>query len=91
VTLTLNFNFNLHADSSIALNRDGKPVALGAKPIASNQLAITAPVSESNAPDGVYTVNYKACWPDRSCHEGSVSFVVDSTARSSFIDLRGRS
>jgi plastocyanin len=89
--ITLNFNFNLHADSSLTVTRDGQPVAIGPKAIAANQLSIAAPVADPKPGNGVYTVAYKACWPDRSCHEGSVSFVVDSSKKASFIDLRGRS
>jgi plastocyanin len=88
-SVVLNFNFNLHADSALAVTRDGQPVATGTRTVSSNQLTLSAPVT-GNPGDGVYTVAYKACWPDRSCHEGSVSFVVDSSKTSSFEDMRGK-
>ncbi|MBI2965401.1 MAG: cupredoxin domain-containing protein [Chloroflexi bacterium] len=89
-SIVLSFNFNLHADSSLAVTRDGQPVTLGTRIVSANQLTMSAPVTGGTG-DGVYTVTYKACWPDRSCHEGSVSFVVDSAKAGSFENMRGRS
>ena len=87
--LVLNFNFNLHPDSAIALTRDGSPVALGPVTISTDKLSMRAAIPNTPG-DGVYQVNYTACWPDGSCHEGSVAFTVKAETASQFEDLRGQ-
>ena len=46
---------------------------------------------DQTAPDGLYTVNYKACWPDGSCDEGSFQFVIDKSMSSQFEDMTSQS
>ena len=88
--IVLNFNFNLNPNSSIALTRDGEPAAIGSVAISPNQLSMRAPITEIST-DGVYQVSYTACWPDGSCHEGSIAFIVDATTIGEYKDLRGQS
>ena len=87
--LVLNFNFNLHPTSSVELTRDGQPVLLGDVAISENELALRVSLP-SDPGNGVYHVRYSACWPDASCHGGSIAFVVDSKAISEYRDLRGQ-
>jgi plastocyanin len=42
-------------------------------------------------PDGEYQVRYKACWPDKSCHDGQFSFAIDSSKQAEYQDMRGQS
>jgi plastocyanin len=42
---------------------------------------------ESSPGAGLYTVQYKACWPDGSCHDGRFSFTIDRNKQSGFADL----
>ena len=77
--IVLNFNFNLHSDSAITILRDGEPVSLGQVQISPDQLSLRVPVLETSA-DGIYRVDYKACWPDRSCHEGRIAFIVKESS-----------
>ena len=88
--LVLNFNFNLHADSAITLTRDVESVDLGQVTITPNQLSMRASIDEATR-DGVYQADYDACWPDRSCHEGSIAFIVRSPDISEYQDLSGQS
>jgi len=37
-----------------------------------------------------FTVKYKACWPDGSCHDGSFQFAIDSISARSYIDETGK-
>ena len=87
--VVLNFNFNLHDDSAIEVSREGEAVSLGPLMISDNRLSMRADL-QADAKDGVYQVSYKACWPDGSCHEGSVAFVVDGSTAQQYEDLRGR-
>ena len=77
--LVLNFNFSLHSDSSIALTRDGGPVSLGPVTISDDTLSLRAQILDGSA-DGIYQANYRACWPDQSCHDGSIAFIVGQTS-----------
>ncbi len=86
--VVLNFNFNLYQDSSITVTRDGAPVELGPVVISEEALSMEAAL-EADPGDGVYQVDYTACWPDGSCHEGKVAFMVDSATLASYVDLRG--
>lgn len=87
--IVINFNFNLHPDSLIQVSRDGQPVEVGDTTIDESRLTLRAPPAAAG--DGVYSVDYRACWPDGSCHEGAFSFVVKAAAAESYLDLRGRS
>ncbi len=84
----INFNFTLNEPSAITVLKDDKPVEVKTV-IASNKLSMSA-VLPSNAGDGLYLVKYKACWPDRSCHDGQFAFIVDSKKKGSYIDMTGR-
>jgi plastocyanin len=88
--IVLNFNFTLKPDSAVKISRDGTTVRSGAVDISENRLSMRAPFAGSGG-DGTYRVDYKACWPDGSCHDGSVAFVVDSSRIAGFVDLRGQS
>lgn len=71
----INFNFDLVANSKISVLANGSDVttAQGTK-IGSDKLSMITlinPVQSAN-----YKVNYTACWPDGSCHEGSFGFTV---------------
>jgi plastocyanin/methionine-rich copper-binding protein CopC len=86
--IVLNFNFNLHEDSSIMVSRGGEPVAIETAEIAEDQLSMRASLGDAGH-SGVYRVDYIACWPDGSCHEGTIGFSVDSSALMQFEDLGG--
>ena len=88
--VVINVNFNLHEDSNIEVTVDGQPVSIGAITIAEDQLSLRAPLQGDGA-DGVYQVSYHTCWPDRSCHDGSVAFIVDGATIGEYQDLRGQS
>ena len=87
--VVLNFNFNLHDDSAIEVSREGEAVSLGPRMISENRLSMRADL-QNDSKDGVYQVSYKACWPDGSCHEGSVAFIVDGSTTELYEDLRGQ-
>ena len=87
--VVLNFNFNLHPNSGVALSRNGELVSLEAVTISADELTLRATLQEDGG-DGVYHLRYSACWPDGSCHDGSIAFVVDSNAEDQYLDLRGQ-
>lgn len=89
INIVIDFNFDLHAKSSISVTKDGKEFALGTTTIDDNKLTLRR-AFDTSAPDGVYTVNYTACWPDGSCHDGNHQFAIDRSTSSSFIDMTGR-
>ena len=72
----INFNFTLAEPSVITVLKDEKPIEVKAV-LAADKLSMSVPLP-SNASDGLYLVKYKACWPDKSCHDGLFAFKVDS-------------
>lgn len=89
VNVVIDVNFDLAKPSVIRVEKDGKDYGLGATEIDGNLLAMRRKMDPS-APDGVYAVVYKACWPDGSCHDGRFEFAVDRSKVGAYEDLRGR-
>ena len=85
--IVINFNFDLAASSQITITNNGKDYATGATSIDINKLTLRRTM-DATAPDGTYTVNYKACWPDGSCHDGFFQFAIDRSQVSRYTDLR---
>lgn len=85
VDIVLNFNFDLHEISSISITKDGKEYGAGATTVDSNKLSMRRKMG-LGSPDGLYTVKYNGCWPDRSCHDGHFQFAIDSSLAKKFDD-----
>lgn len=73
-SVKINFNFDLAPPSKITVTRDGMDVASGQTTIAADKLSMSVPINAQQT--GNYQVNYTACWPDKSCHNGSFGFSV---------------
>lgn len=89
VNVVIDFNFDLGPGSSISVKTGDREYGTGDTIIDSNKLAMRRNM-DSNAPDGLYTVNYKACWPDGSCHDGYFQFTIDRTKADGYTDLRNK-
>lgn len=89
VNVVIDFNFDLGPGSSISIKTDDKEYGTGETVIDPNKLAMRRNTNP-NAPDGFYTVNYKACWPDGSCHDGYFQFTIDRTKAGNYTDLRNK-
>lgn len=89
INIVIDFNFDLHAKSSISVMQDGQEYATGPTTVDDNKLTLRRGL-KADAPNGLYTVNYNACWPDGSCHDGHFQFAIDRTLASSYMDLRGQ-
>jgi len=72
--IQLNFNFVLARNSNINVRKDGEKVTLGDLEFSENRLQMSVPFPNLGA--GTYHVVYRACWPDKSCHDGEFAFVV---------------
>ncbi|MBI3537324.1 MAG: copper resistance protein CopC, partial [Chloroflexi bacterium] len=72
--IRIEFNFNLHSSSNLAVTQDGKSVDVGKLEIGQFSMQVNPP---PNLGAGLYLVKYKACWPDRSCHDGQFAFRVE--------------
>lgn len=86
VNVVINFNFDLAKPSEIKIEKDGKDFALAETVIDNNKLSMRRNIDPS-APDGIYTVNYNACWPDDTCHDGNFQFAIDRSLESGFDNL----
>lgn len=87
--VVIDFNFDLASGSTVDITKDGKSYATGETVIDENKLVLRRTMDPA-APDGLYTVSYKACWPDGSCHDGAFEFTIDSSVKSSYIDMTNK-
>ena len=85
VNVVINFNFDLANGSEISITKDGKEYGVEKTVIDEGGLAMRRKMDSASA-DGLYTVNYKACWADGSCHDGSFQFAVDKKLTQEFVD-----
>jgi plastocyanin len=86
----INFDFSLAEPSAIAVAKDGKALPIGTPTISGPNSLHLSSTLPSDAGDGLYVVNYKACWPDRSCHDGRFAFTVNSKTKASYLDMTGK-
>src|SRR3989344_3061728 len=89
INVVIDFNFDLAIPSAISITSQGKEYGVGETIIDDNQLTLRRSMDPS-APDGLYTVSYKACWPDQSCHDGHFQFRIDRSVAESFEDMRNQ-
>lgn len=89
VHVVIDVDFDLTVPSSISIKKDGLEYGRGGTTIDRNRLAMRRKMN-GDAPDGTYTVLYRACWPDKSCHDGSFQFAIDRRLADEFEDHRGR-
>lgn len=90
INIVINVNFDLVKPSSISITSAGKDYGIGDTIIDSSKLAMRRSF-DSNAPDGIYAVSYKACWPDTSCHDGNFEFAIDLSSANNYEDMTGKS
>ncbi len=89
VNVVVDVNFDLAAPSAISVSSNGKEYGIGNTMIDNNTLAMRRAMDPS-APDGLYLVAYRACWPDTSCHDGKFQFVIDRSKAVAAQDLRNQ-
>ncbi len=92
INVVINFNFDLGSGSSIQIIKQGVgglDYGLGETIIDANKLSMRRKM-DSESPDQIYTVHYKACWVDGSCHDGSFQFKIDRKHASKFVDMRNK-
>lgn len=83
VNIVIDFNFDLAKPSDIKILMGGVDYGEGETEIDKNRLSMRR-VMKSNSPNGLYTVEYNACWPDGSCHDGSFQFVIERSQSKDF-------
>lgn len=88
LNVVVNFNFDLAKPSSISIKKDDRDYSVGETIIDENSLSMRRDM-DPQAPDGIYTVEYKACWADGSCHDGSFEFAIDQKKLGEYEDMRG--
>ena len=73
--VVLNFNFTLSDASTITIEKDGKELKTAPGKLGDKKLVMTTDIP-ADAGAGLYLIKYKACWPDKSCHNGQFAFAV---------------
>ena len=90
INVVIDFNFDLSDVSTIAITGpDGDDYGVDDTQIDTNKLAMRRDVKQ-DSPDGLYTVNYNACWPDGSCHDGHWQFAIDRDLANEAVDMRNK-
>ncbi|MBI4023157.1 copper resistance protein CopC [Candidatus Berkelbacteria bacterium] len=89
-SVVIDVNFDLATGSTIEILQNGTDYGSGETTIDGNKLALRRAMRQ-DAPDGVYTVTYRACWPDGSCHDGQFSFGIDRDLLTTLTDSRNTS
>lgn len=86
VNVVVNFNFDLAPKSAMTIVSGGVEYGFGETVLDANKLGMRRKMA-TNAPDGIYTVRYSACWLDGSCHDGWFQFEIKRDAAAGFVDL----
>lgn len=89
INVVINFNFDLDSTSSISITKDGVEYSYDELIIDPNKLSMRIKM-DPNAPDGLYTVKYNSCWPDKSCHDGSFQFKIDRSQTNNYENMTGK-
>lgn len=90
INVVINFDFDIISASEIKITGgDGQLYNSGDTLIDNNRLGMRIEM-KPESPDGTYIVEYSACWPDGSCHEGMFQFAIDRSLRAGFTDLKGQ-
>ncbi len=85
INVVIDFNFDLAKNSEIKIINNEIDYGVGETEIDDNLLAMRRAM-KSDSPNGIYTVEYNACWPDTSCHKGSFQFAVSDLEAESYFD-----
>ncbi|MBI3109799.1 cupredoxin domain-containing protein [Candidatus Daviesbacteria bacterium] len=95
INVVIDFNFDLAKPSEIKILKDPSASSgqvdygVGETAIDDNKLAMRRNM-DPNSPDGLYKVEYKACWPDSSCHDGNFQFAIDRSLGAGFTDMTNK-
>jgi plastocyanin len=87
INIVIDFNFDLGPGSEISIIKNGKEYGTGETVVDDNKLTMRRTM-DSGAPNGIYRVEYIACWPDGSCHEGYFEFGIDRSKAQDYEELR---
>lgn len=87
INVVIDFNFDLAKPSAISISKEEAEYGQGDTIIDASKLVLRRSF-DPTAPDGTYTVNYKACWPDGSCHDGSFQFAIMRSEADKAVDMR---
>ncbi|MDP3785240.1 MAG: plastocyanin/azurin family copper-binding protein [bacterium] len=89
INIVIDFNFDLADNSSISITKDGKDYGVEKTMVDSNRLAMRRKMDPAS-PGGLYLADYKACWPDGSCHNGYFQFLIKRSEASEALDVRNK-
>ena len=85
INVIVNFDFDIISPSEIVVTGpDNEVYSHGDILIDDNKLGMRVMMA-ADAPDGLYSVGYKAYWPDGSYHDGSFQFAIDKSNQNSQI------
>lgn len=90
INVVIDFDLDLGNGSSITIRHQGQDYGKGGSSVDRGGLGLRREV-RGDAPDGEYTVSYKACWAKGGCDSGGYKFRIDRSTAGDYTDLRGQS
>lgn len=76
-------------ESTVTVNRDNQDFGTGSTIVESEGRVLRRAVV-ANAPEGIYTVNYRICGTDANCQNGNYQFKINKNSTEGFQDLTNR-
>ncbi len=86
----INFDVALGAGSGIRVVREGAAISVETVEFDPRRIYMSAPLP-TELGDGLYLVQYTACFADAGCSEGQIGFQVDAAGLQEFSDMTGQS
>ncbi len=89
VNVVVDADVGITEQSSISINKNGQEYGRGDTAIDANKKTMRRKM-DAAAPDGLYSVRYRACWTEGNCENGSFQFAIDRRLAGNFEDHVGR-
>jgi methionine-rich copper-binding protein CopC len=77
-SISIDFDFDLGPGNNITIMLNDSDYGMGETTVTPDNRTMMR-MMMPDAPDGIYNVTYKACWPDLTCHDGYFEFAINST------------
>ncbi len=87
INVVIDFSAPLHASSTLSITHDGKEYGSDDAALDKDQRTLRRAI-DTSSPDGLYTIQYKACTAADACEDGRFSFAVDRAEQDFSLDYR---
>jgi plastocyanin len=89
LNVVIDMEMNLTPASTMSIQQNGMEYGM-VQQVDDNRVTLRR-YMDPQTPNGVYTVNYSACWENGgTCEDGMFQFAIDRSLSSSYVDWRGQ-